>query len=96
MEKITISNFKYKFFRFISRFQQYNQTAADEALSNIDPNTIKIIREQNSLDVKLYEYARNLLNQRYQRLSGHDVNFHEHFQNMGRIKFSWDEIENAS
>ena len=83
------------FFRFLSRFEQYNHTAAKTTLENIDSKVMEKIKERNNLDIKLYEYAKELLQKRYKLLSSHDPHFHEHFQSMGKIEFNWEDIENA-
>lgn len=79
--------------KFGVRFEQHNQTISDLALQDIDSETLKRIEELNSLDVQLYEYAKELLQQRFKKLSSQDVHFKEHFLNMGRNKFSWSDIE---
>ncbi|KAK8392886.1 hypothetical protein O3P69_013128 [Scylla paramamosain] len=79
--------------KFRVRFRQFNQTITDMAMRNFDAETIKQIEELNSLDMELYKYAVELLQQRFKKLSAQDKHFHEHFQNMGGV-FSWAEIEN--
>ena len=63
------------------------------ALQDIDAETVRQIEELNSLDMELYKYAFELLQQRFKKLSAQDKHFHEHFQNMGKSVFSWDEID---
>lgn len=90
-----ISNQCILFYRFRVRFTQFNQTIADMALLEVSPDTLKQIEDLNSLDVDLYEYAKELLKQRYRKLMSQDKYYKEHFDNMGRSKFSWSDIEQA-
>lgn len=50
--------------RFIKPFMQYNSTRA--AGVEVDNDTIRRIEELNDLDMKLYDYAKDLFQQRYQ------------------------------
>ncbi|KAJ8375909.1 hypothetical protein SKAU_G00064890 [Synaphobranchus kaupii] len=50
--------------RFIRPFMQYNSTRA--AGVDVDNDTILRIEELNELDVQLYDYAKDLFQQRYQ------------------------------
>ncbi|KAJ3612979.1 hypothetical protein NHX12_019236, partial [Muraenolepis orangiensis] len=50
--------------RFIRPFMQYNSTRA--AGVDLDNSTIQRIEELNELDMELYDYARDLFQQRYQ------------------------------
>uniref|UniRef100_A0A8C5AH43 Heparan-sulfate 6-O-sulfotransferase n=1 Tax=Gadus morhua TaxID=8049 RepID=A0A8C5AH43_GADMO len=50
--------------RFIHPFMQYNSTRA--AGVDLDNTTIQRIEELNELDMELYDYARDLFQQRYQ------------------------------
>lgn len=63
------------------------------AVQEIDSKTFKRIEELNSLDIELYRYAEELLQQRFKKLSSQDIHFREHFENMGKSKFSWADIE---
>ncbi|XP_043926162.1 heparan-sulfate 6-O-sulfotransferase 1 [Protopterus annectens] len=50
--------------RFIKPFMQYNSTRA--AGVEVDNDTVQKIEELNDLDMKLYDYAKDLFQQRYQ------------------------------
>ncbi|XP_064872209.1 heparan-sulfate 6-O-sulfotransferase 1-A-like [Oncorhynchus nerka] len=50
--------------RFIRPFMQYNSTRA--AGVDLDNTTVQRIEELNELDMRLYDYARDLFQQRYQ------------------------------
>ncbi|CAB1327915.1 unnamed protein product, partial [Coregonus sp. 'balchen'] len=50
--------------RFIRPFMQYNSTRA--AGVDLDNTTVQRIEELNELDMELYDYARDLFQQRYQ------------------------------
>ncbi|XDV47698.1 hypothetical protein PO909_017268 [Leuciscus waleckii] len=50
--------------KFIRPFMQYNSTRA--AGVDLDNDTIQRIEELNDLDMKLYDYAKDLFQQRYQ------------------------------
>lgn len=79
--------------KFRVRFNQYNQTISDMAIQEIDSGTLKHIEELNSLDIELYKYAEELLQKRFKKLSSQDTHFKDHFENMGKSKFSWNDIE---
>lgn len=78
--------------RFKKRFLQYNQTISETTLQDIDPKTLERIRELNRLDVELYEYAHGLLRKRFEMLKTQDPHFEEHYENMGNINFSWENL----
>ncbi|XP_076034328.1 heparan sulfate 6-O-sulfotransferase [Oratosquilla oratoria] len=81
-------------FKFSVRFEQYNETNAKGALSGLEPETVEDIRRLNHLDMKLYEYARTLLQDRFKKLSSQDNHFQEHFNHMGKFEhIPWNEIE---
>ncbi|XP_064121463.1 heparan-sulfate 6-O-sulfotransferase 2-like [Macrobrachium nipponense] len=82
--------------KFRVRFEQHNQTISDQALHKVDPETLRRIEEINYLDVQLYKFAKQLLQNRFKVMSEQDPHFKEHFENMGRSQFSWSEIENST
>lgn len=61
------------------------------------PEQQRKVRELNALDTELYEFAKTLLFQRFQRLKTKDTNFDERFNNLGNLasktgatEFNWD------
>lgn len=53
--------------------------------------------ELNALDTELYEFAKTLLFERFQRIKTKDANFEERFNNLGNLasktgvtEFNWD------
>uniref|UniRef100_A0A8C2GEU7 Heparan-sulfate 6-O-sulfotransferase n=1 Tax=Cyprinus carpio TaxID=7962 RepID=A0A8C2GEU7_CYPCA len=77
--------------KFIRPFMQYNSTRA--AGVDLDNDTIQRIEELNDLDMKLYDYAKDLFQQRYQykhmldrreqRLLRGQASFHSPFREDG-------------
>ena len=65
-------------------------------MNKIDENTLDEIRKLNDLDIKLYEYAKELLEKRYEMLKKADDHFHEHFDNMGNVQISFQDIEDEN
>lgn len=51
------------------------------------------VRQRNTLDIQLYNFAKELLLKRYKHLKALDTHFKEHFRNMGHAEFSWENIE---
>lgn len=90
--KALIIFFSFSSPRFKKRFLQYNQTISETTLQEIDPKTLERIRELNRLDVELYEYAHSLLRHRFETLKAQDPHFDEHYENMGNINFSWENL----
>ncbi|KAB7494159.1 Heparan-sulfate 6-O-sulfotransferase 3 [Armadillidium nasatum] len=79
--------------KFNIRFEQYNSSYSDEYLHEITPELMEKVRQRNTLDIQLYNFAKELLLKRYKHLKALDTHFKEHFRNMGHAEFSWENIE---
>ena len=69
--------------KFNVRFVQFDHNHADNAHDRLDEETLEKIRRINHLDVKLYEYARQLIVKRFEELKANDPDFEEHYEMMG-------------
>ena len=54
--------------RFKVKFPQYNQVVASEAKSNLTEIKVEEIKRLNHLDVELYEFAREVMLQRFESI----------------------------
>lgn len=60
-----------------------------------------MIRQLNMLDLELYEFARKLMYQRFERLQKRDSQFPERFSHLGELPgrqteaFNWDQVIDA-
>ena len=50
--------------RFSLKFEQHNQTRASDAMAYVDDTNLPVIKQQNSLDLELYAYAKELFMKR--------------------------------
>ncbi|XP_037075164.1 heparan-sulfate 6-O-sulfotransferase 3-B-like [Pollicipes pollicipes] len=71
--------------RFVTAFAAYNKTHADSALRSLRPDQLAAVRRRNRLDLELYEYARSLLAQRFERLRATDSSFEAHYSSLGKL-----------
>lgn len=71
---------------FLKPFAQLNETHSSLALSEISPEELQSIRKLNHLDTQLYDFARNLLMERFEKLKREDPNFLNDFNNLGKRK----------
>lgn len=76
------STFKLKFKR---PFVQLNETHSSLALNEIEPRLLEMIRDANRLDLELYQFAKQLMFQRFQRLKDSDENFRENFDRVAKM-----------
>lgn len=82
--------------RFVTQFQQFNETHVASVLRDVVPEQLERIRNLNKLDLELYEYARVLLQLRFDVTKANDPDYEEHFNNLGRLRkpeFKWEDIE---
>jgi Sulfotransferase family len=62
-----------KEFRWIdTEYKKINITKRRPAVTDLDPSLIQLIKENNKLDIQLYEYSKKLLNKRLQALSAEE------------------------
>lgn len=83
--------------RFAIPFDQHNSTVSSSTLNHLTPKQEKKVKELNALDIELYEFAKKLLFQRFDKLKAKDVNFDERFNHLGLLtgkngvtEFNWD------
>lgn len=84
--------------RFAIPFEQNNATISGSTITSLAAAQATKIAILNALDVELYEFAKNLLIQRFNRLKERDSNFQERFKHLGQvqkngvIEFDWDKL----
>lgn len=83
--------------RFAIPFEQHNSTVSSLTLNNMRPDQRRKLHELNALDIELYEFAKKLLFQRFEKLKAKDANFEERFNHLGMIniksgatEFNWE------
>ena len=69
---------------FQVRFEQWDHVHAQEALRGLGDGALDRIKQLNSLDIELYEFAKSVLNQRMEMMKREDPGFQEHFNSMGQ------------
>src|SRR5690606_21598773 len=55
-----------------TEYKKINITKRRPAVTDLDPSLIQLIKENNKLDIQLYEYSKKLLNKRLQALSAEE------------------------
>lgn len=82
--------------RFKIPFTQNEDTYSKATLDKATAEDLEAVREANSLDLELYQYAEQLLNSRFLELKEQDSDFDEHYNFLGEkgYHFSWDDVEN--
>lgn len=76
------STFKLKFLR---PFIQLNETHSTLALNEIDESSLQRIRQLNHLDIELYEYAKRLLQKRFDAAKAKDTNFDLNYNHLANV-----------
>lgn len=88
--------------RFAIPFEQHNSTLSMQAFDSLTEAQKKKVKKNNSLDIELYDFAKELMLQRFKRLKAKDKDFEFHFSNLGNIRdkeseFNWEtEIDNVN
>ena len=86
--------------RFKTDFDQLDkgETRSGASLDNLDQETIEKIRALNHLDIELYKFAWDLLQERFDAIKESDESYQEHISNIGKEKyeFSWSDIEDEN
>lgn len=95
-ENQTVSQYLFEttfglFFR--KSFIQLNQTRSSLALSGLNESSLQRIRELNHLDMELYEYAVQLMSERFTEMRSSDPQFEEHFQRLSPRFWEPDEAD---
>ena len=83
---------------FLVPFEQYNATLSALTLSELPSSQLEHIRQLNHLDVELYNYAHQLLEQRYERFKARDPHFEQHLSNIlnRSINNTWAVVSSSS
>ena len=71
--------------RFLTSFAAYNKTHAESALLGLRPGQLEEVRRRNQLDLELYEYAQQLLQERFERVRDSDPQFRKHMDSLGKV-----------
>jgi len=74
-------------------FIQLNRTRSSYTLDAIDSDDLELVRKLNYLDLELYNYAGELLNERFEKMKRKDPDFNTHFSRIKPIKLDLDETE---
>ncbi|XP_070158714.1 heparan-sulfate 6-O-sulfotransferase 2 [Polyergus mexicanus] len=85
--------------RFAIAFEQHNATLSAATMAILSTEQLDTVRRLNSLDLELYEFAKNLAFQRFKRLRDRDPHFVQRFQHLGELpsrqsvtEFNWDSV----
>ncbi|KAG5673803.1 hypothetical protein PVAND_003820 [Polypedilum vanderplanki] len=83
--------------RFAIPFEQHNSTLSMQAFESLTEAQQTKIKKINALDIELYDFAKELMFQRFKRLKAKDSDFNFHFSNLGNIRdkgseFNWDTV----
>ncbi|XP_018359026.1 PREDICTED: heparan-sulfate 6-O-sulfotransferase 1 [Trachymyrmex cornetzi] len=85
--------------RFAVAFEQHNATLSAATMATLSTEQLDAVRKLNSLDLELYEFAKNLAFQRFKRLRDRDPHFVQRFQHLGELpsrqsatEFNWDSV----
>lgn len=84
--------------RFAVPFDQHNATVSSLTLSTLRPDQVALVRKLNALDLELYDFAQNLMYQRFARLKGRDPQFEDRFTHLGELRgkggveLDWDKM----
>lgn len=83
--------------RFAIPFDQHNVTVSSSTLNHLTPKQRGKVKKLNALDIELYEFAKKLLIQRFEKLKAKDAHFNERFSHLGLLtgkngvtEFNWD------
>lgn len=83
--------------RFLLPFEQNNATVSSHTMQTLSPEQAGKIASLNSLDIELYNFAKKLLQGRFEKLKSRDRNFTKRYQHLGEVpnkegptEFDWD------
>lgn len=86
--------------RFAIPFEQNNSTVSSSTLNTLTPEESTKIKELNRLDIDLYNHAKKILFERFEKLKSKDADFEERFKHLGELtakngngNFDWDKFE---
>ncbi|XP_034938325.1 heparan-sulfate 6-O-sulfotransferase 1 [Chelonus insularis] len=85
--------------RFAVAFEQHNATLSAATMATLSPDKLEQVRKLNHLDLQLYDFAKDLVFQRFRRLRDRDPYFIQRFQHLGELpsrqsatEFNWDSV----
>lgn len=85
--------------RFAIPFEQNNATVSSHTMQTLTPEQAAKVASLNFLDIELYNFAKKLLNERFEKLRYRDSNFQNRYQHLGEIpnkdgitEFDWDRL----
>ena len=85
--------------RFAVAFEQHNATLSAATLASLSSEQLESVRRLNKLDLELYEFAKNVVFQRFRHLRDRDPHFVQRFQHLGELpsrqsvtEFNWDSV----
>ena len=70
--------------RFKAKFFQYGRDHASKIHDHLSEATVKKIEELNHLDVKLYEFAKEVMTGRFEEIKGRDPDFEVTWPDLAR------------
>lgn len=88
--------------RFAIPFEQNNATVSSSTLTTLTAAQAAKIAKLNALDIELYEFAKKLLLERFNKLKLRDNDFVERYKHLGELQkngvtdFDWDKLEEDS
>lgn len=89
--------------RFAIPFEQNNATVSSSTIPTLTSAQEEKIASLNSLDTELYEFAKKILFERFEKLKARDSNFEERFKHLGQLQkgsgvtgFDWDKLDDDS
>ncbi|GAB6033066.1 Heparan sulfate 6-o-sulfotransferase [Chamberlinius hualienensis] len=65
---------------FLATFQQFNETHVTSVFKDVTQEQLEEVKRLNHLDIQLYEYARQLLDERFEQQKKSDPHFAERYQ----------------
>jgi len=84
--------------RFAIPFEQNNATVSSHTMPTLTAAQAGKVAHLNELDIELYEFAKKLLFERFEKLKSRDSKFEQRFQHLGEVSksvtdFDWDKLE---
>lgn len=84
------STFKMK---FTKQLLQLNETRSSVVLENISDDLLQQIKDLNRLDIELYNFAINLIKERFSFVKKKDINFKSNYIRLLKNSFHFDEAD---
>lgn len=92
--------------RFAIAFEQNNATVSSSTMMTLTHAQTEEISKLNYLDVELYNFAKKLLLERFEKLKNRDIDFEQRFKHLGELggkngqgmvtEFDWDRLEDPT